>query len=128
EPFAPAPDAVAAFPELRGDALVGGVLHHAAELAATDLPADLAAELEVLAHVVDGPGPVGGHVDPLVGGGDELLPARGAGEEVHVGHPDEGVVDPAVRPHRAVGAVLPGRSRRLPGGLEAREHPVPAEA
>ena len=60
-------DGGAGVPEFRGDAAVAGILQHADALAVADLPADFAAELEVVALVVDGPAPVGLHVDGVVG-------------------------------------------------------------
>src|SRR5689334_21599885 len=50
-------------PEPRPDPGVGRVLHHAAEFAVLDLPADLAAELEVEPLVIDRPRSVGIHID-----------------------------------------------------------------
>ena len=68
-----AADRVAGAPEARRDAGVGGVLQHRAELAVPDLPADLGAELEVQADVVDAPAPVGLEEDAPVGVGDQVV-------------------------------------------------------
>ena len=53
-------------PEPRPDAGVGRVAQQTAELAVLDLVTDLGAELEVQSPVVDRPGAVGLHVDPVV--------------------------------------------------------------
>src|SRR5579872_7183752 len=60
-------DGRAGVPALRGNAAVAGILQHADTLAAAHLPADLAAELEVVALVVDRPASVGLHVNGMVG-------------------------------------------------------------
>src|ERR1035441_7719033 len=75
-------------PELRRNAAIAGVLQHAHPLAAAHLPGDLAAELEVVALIVDGPTPVGLHIDGVVRAEDffERLFAR---LEAHVGHADQ---------------------------------------
>src|SRR5205085_5086389 len=65
-------DGVHGVPEIGGDAGVRRILEHASEFAVLDLPADLAAELKVVALVVNRPGAVGGHKDTVVGGGNEL--------------------------------------------------------
>src|ERR1700683_3569806 len=56
-------DGRAGIPELSGDAAIGGILQHARALAVANLPGDLAAELEVVALVVDGPATVGLHIN-----------------------------------------------------------------
>src|SRR3954470_5434025 len=60
-------------PEPRADAGVGRVAQHSAALALLDLPADLAPELEVEPLVVDRPGAVRIHQDPVVRRGDHLV-------------------------------------------------------
>src|ERR1700685_2361149 len=47
-------DGRAGIPKFGSDAAVGGILQHAHALAVLDLPGDFAAELEVVAFVVDG--------------------------------------------------------------------------
>src|ERR1039458_5599100 len=59
-------DGLAGVPELGRDAAVAGVLQHADALAPTHLPGDFAAELEVVALVVDGPTAIGLHVDGVI--------------------------------------------------------------
>src|SRR5690349_3293028 len=56
---------LAGIPELGRDAAITGVFQHADAAAVTDLPADLAAELEVVALVIDRPAPVGLHVNAV---------------------------------------------------------------
>ncbi len=99
-------DGRAGVPELRGDAAVAGVLQHAHALAVADLPADLAAELEVVALVVDGPAPVGLHVDARGPSAEDFVERLRARLEAHVGHADQRQARPAVGAHAAVGARL----------------------
>src|SRR5271157_1889117 len=54
-PVLPPGNRLAGIPELGRDAAVARVLQHADALAVPDLPRDLAAELKVIALVVDGP-------------------------------------------------------------------------
>src|ERR1035437_474033 len=77
-PVLGAGDGGAAVPELGGDAAVAGVFQHADALAVADLPPDFASELKVVTLVVDGPAPVGLHVDAVVRAEDffERLRAR----------------------------------------------------
>src|SRR5271156_1741842 len=48
-------DGGAGIPKLGRDAAVGGILQHANALAVLDFPGDLAAKLEIVTFVVDGP-------------------------------------------------------------------------
>src|SRR5579885_3315448 len=63
DPVVAVGDGLAGIPKFRGDAAVGGILEHPHAPAVVNLPGDLAAELEVVALVIDGPAPVGLHVD-----------------------------------------------------------------
>src|ERR1035437_7617408 len=56
-------DGRAGIPEFGRYAAIAGVLEHADALAVAHLPADFAPELKVVPLVVDGPAPVGLHVD-----------------------------------------------------------------
>src|SRR5688500_20287632 len=69
---------VQALPELRTDPGVRRILDHPPALALADLPADLAAELEVQALVVDGPRAIRVDIDAVVGRRDHLLETAGA--------------------------------------------------
>src|ERR1044072_4691355 len=95
-------------PELLGVGLVGDVAQHRAQLAVLDLVEELAAELEVVALLVDGVGAVADDEDALLDLGDELL--RGelvlAGRERDIGHALELHVVPAVGVTAAVGLLL----------------------
>src|ERR1035438_4202583 len=104
-PVLGAGDGRAGVPELGGNAAVAGVLQHADALAVTHLPGDFAAELEMVALVVDGPTAIGLHVDGVAGAHHfvERLLAR---EQAHVGHADERQAGPAFGAHAAVGARL----------------------
>src|ERR1022692_2751059 len=109
-------DGRAGVPELRRDAAVAGVLQHADALAVAHLPGDFAAELEMVALVVDGPTAIGLHVDGVVGA-HHFVERLLTGEQAHVGHADERQPRPAVGAHAAVGTRLAHRG----GGL-ARSH------
>src|ERR1700691_207779 len=119
-------DGRASVPEFRRDAAVARILQHADALAAADLPADLAAELEVVALVVDGPAPVGLHVDGVVHAAENLLKRVLAGEQAHIRHADERHARPAVRAHGAVGARFADSRRGLARGHVAGEQ-APAD-
>src|SRR6185503_744392 len=95
-------------PELLGVGLVGDVAQHRAQLAVLDLVEELAAELEVVALLVDGVGAVADDEDALLDLGDELLRRQLglAGGERDVGHALELHVVPAVGVAAAVGGGL----------------------
>src|SRR5580658_3279850 len=99
-------DGCAGVPELRSDAAVTRILQHADALSVTDLPADLAAELEVVALVVNGPASVGLHIYGVVDTAEDLVERLPAGAQADVGHADERHVRPAIGAHGAVGARL----------------------
>src|SRR3989442_10953732 len=84
-------DRIQRIPELSGNSGVGRVLQQACTLAILDLPSRLAAELEVVAFVVDGPGAVGLHVDAVVRRSDELLAGEGLlpRHNADIGHADD---------------------------------------
>src|ERR1022692_1971644 len=110
-------DGGAGVPELRRDAAVTRILQHADAFAVANLPADLAAELEVVALVVDGPSPVGLHVDGVADAAEHFVERLLAGPQAYVRHADERHARPAIRAHGAVGARLAHRRRGL-----ARSH------
>src|ERR1017187_2728696 len=90
-------DGGAGVPELRGDAAVTRILQHADAFAVANLPADLAAELEVVALVVDGPAPVGLHVDGVADAAEHFVERLLAGPQAYVRHADERHARPANR-------------------------------
>ena len=73
QPVVAIADTVAGAPELGSDACIGGVLDEIAQLPVLDLAADLGAELEVKAAVVDAPAPVRLHVDAVFRISDQVL-------------------------------------------------------
>src|SRR5438046_475037 len=77
-------DGIASVPELRRNAAIARVLEHADAFAVADLPARLAAELEVVALVVNGPAPVGFHVDAVIHI-EHFLQRLLARQEAHIG-------------------------------------------
>src|ERR1019366_5257102 len=101
-------DSRAGIPELGRYTAVAGVLEHADALAAAHLPADFAAELEVVALVVNGPATVGFHVDGVVHI-EHFFERLLAGEQADIGHADERQALPAIGAHTAVGARLANR-------------------
>src|SRR5579883_3031599 len=121
-PVLGAGDRGAGVPELRRDPAVARILQHAHAAAVTDLPADLAAELEVVALVVDRPAPVGLHVD-RVRHVEDLIERLLTRQQAHVRHADERNARPAVGAHAAVGSRLADQRRRL-----ARSHVAGEEA
>src|SRR5262249_59929317 len=71
-------DAAQAAPERRRDAAIVRVLHHAAAPAVLDALAPLAAELELVARVVDRPGQIGAHQHATADGSDHFVQRAGA--------------------------------------------------
>ena len=128
-----AADHVQARPELRRLHLVGDVLEHADDLAAFDLVEDLAAELRVVALLVDRERAVADDRDAAIGRGDEVVPSEilVARQQRHVRHALELHGGPRLRVRAAV------RARRLaellvvpvePGRLFARRLIVDEDA
>src|SRR5450432_17895 len=78
-------------PEFGCDARVRWIFNHAHQLAVLDLPADLAAELKVVALVVNGPRSIGLHVNSVIGGRNQLFQTQGlfAGQKTDVGHAND---------------------------------------
>ena len=113
-------------PEPRADAGVGRVAQHPAALAVLDLPADLAAELEVQPLVVDRPRAVGVHVDPVVGRGDHLLERVSPGQQADVGHPHHRQPGRSRRPGRCRRTFEPGERRPSRGRPARRPRCRPA--
>src|SRR5574338_428218 len=72
-------------PEFRRAHLVRDILEHAGDLAATNLVEQLAAELRVIALLVDREGPVTDDRDAAIGRGNEVVPPviLFAGQERH---------------------------------------------
>src|SRR5205085_1421757 len=115
-PVLAARDGRAGIPELRRNPAVAWVFQHAHAAPVANLPARLAAELKVVALVVDRPAPVGLHVNGMVHV-EDLIERLFARLQANVGHADQRQARPAVGPHAAVGPRLPD----LGGGL-ARGH------
>src|SRR5450756_54158 len=93
-------DAVTRSPELVRNAGIGRVLDHVLQLSSPDLPADLAAELEVQASIVDGPALDAVHVETVLHAADQLLEGQVAWFEVDAHHADNRTAREAVGPHR----------------------------
>src|SRR5262245_60458686 len=64
---------IARFPKIRSDPAVSAILQQPATLAALDLVSDLGTELKIQAHVVDTPGAIRLHENPVVGIGDDVF-------------------------------------------------------
>src|SRR5664280_2942597 len=96
-------DAVTGPPELIRDAGVRRVLDHVLEFPSLDLPADLAAELEVQAPIIDGPALDAVHVKTILHAADQLLEGQVARFEVDTHHADNRAACEAIGPHRPHG-------------------------
>jgi alpha-D-ribose 1-methylphosphonate 5-triphosphate synthase subunit PhnG len=103
-------DGRAGVPELGGDAAIRWILQHANALAVLDLPGDLAAELEVVALVVDGPTAIGLHVNGVAHAGKHFVERLLARLQADVGHADQRDARPTGGAHGAV------RTRGADGG------------
>ena len=123
---APAPEHVARFPEFRRVRLVGDVTQLGRDLSLLDFPEGLAAELEVVALVVDAVARVTLDVDPVVGGGDDVLlgDVLGAWLERDVRHALERNRGPVVGIAAAVRGLLADQVRLVAGRLVVDEDPV----
>src|SRR5580704_1801951 len=109
-------DGRAGIPELGGDAAIGGILQHARALAIANLPGDLAAELEVIALVVDRPATVGLHVNGAAHAAQHFVQRLFAGQQAHVGHADQRQPRPSGGAHGSVGARLSDSGRGFARG------------
>src|SRR5664280_2048863 len=98
-----ASDAVTGSPELIRDAGIGRVLDHVLEFPSPDLPADLAAELEIEASIIDGPALDAVHVKTILHTADQLLEGQVARFKVDAHHADNRTPCKAVGPHRPHG-------------------------
>src|SRR5678815_3161437 len=113
-------------PELRRVRLVGDVAQLRRDLPVLDLPEGLAAELEVVALVIDRVAAVTLDVDPVVGGGEDvgLADVLLVGLQRHVRHALEGHGRPVVGVAAAVRVLLPDEMRLVARGLVVDEHAV----
>ena len=105
-------DCITAIPKLRGDAGVGAIAQHASHLAVLDLVADLGAELEVVALIVDRPRAVGFHVNAILGIGDQVVKFPRTGLQADVDHADDRDAVPAGGAHAGI-RVAPELASRL---------------
>src|SRR5690606_1872390 len=99
-------------PEGRGDAAVVGIAHDLAELSAADQATVLAAELELVAGVVDAPRTAGPHEDAPLDRTDQVLERGITRLDVEVAHPVDRCPVPPARAgggDRLDGEARPGR-------------------
>src|SRR5215468_2951006 len=89
-------NALQASPEFRADPAIIRILDDPAELAVLDQPPALAAELKLVARVVDRPRAVGFHHDAALDAGDHFIERRVARLEIEVGHAIDRRTVPAV--------------------------------
>ena len=123
-PLRPVADHVHRPPEPRADPGVRRVAQHPPAPPVRISQPSLAAELEVQPAVVDRPGPVGVHEDPVLGRGDHLRQRRVARQQPDVGHPHHRQPGPAVGPdHPAVREA--GHRAGVPPGQHPGPDPVP---
>src|SRR5262249_20554475 len=113
----------AGVPKLGADAAVTRVFQHADAAAALDLPPDFAAELKVVAPVIDRPAPVRLHVDAV--GVEDLLERLLAGQETDVRHADQRQARPTVGAHAPVRTSVANQGRGLAGCHVAAKTAVP---
>src|SRR5712691_460306 len=108
-------DRIERIPELCRDSGIRRILHHADTLAMLDLPTDLAAELKIVAPVVNRPGAVGLHENAVIGGSDQLLEGERllAGQQADVGHANHGQAVPAFGAQRSAGTIFADGMRGL---------------
>src|SRR5690606_30989490 len=85
-------------PESSRDAAIVRVLHHTAQRAVLDDPRALAAELKLVAAVVDGPRDVRFHDDAVFDLADEVFHRRTAGFDVQIRHTVYGGTIPVAGP------------------------------
>src|SRR5580704_16059729 len=106
-PLVPGTDCVHGVPKFRRDSRVGGVFQHSDALAVLDLPSQFAAELKVVALVIDRPRLVGFHVNAVNGIGNELLASQRllTGKNTDVGHPNDWQPVPAFSPQGSAGSI-----------------------
>src|SRR5579875_519093 len=114
----------AGVPKFRRNAAVAGVLQHSHPLAIADLPADLAAELKMVALIVNRPAPVGFHINRMLAI-EHFIERLFSRLEAHVGHADEREARPAVGAHAAVRALFAHTGRGFARGHVAFEPAVP---
>src|SRR5580700_9368288 len=114
-------DGRAGIPELSGDAAVSGVLQHARALAVANLPRDLAAELEVVALVIDRPAAVGLHINGAAHAAQYFFQRLFARKQTDVGHADERQTGPSGGAHGAVGTRLSDGCRGFARGHVTNE-------
>src|SRR6478672_8628638 len=108
-PFVARANRIHRIPEFRSNPAVGGVSQHASALAIFNFPSNLAAELEVVTFVINRPGTIGLHVDPLVGGSNKLLACQRLlpRQNADIGHSDNWQPVPSLSAQcssRAIGA------------------------
>src|ERR1700680_4415053 len=85
-------DSVKRIPKFRRDPRVRWILQHADTLAVLDLPTHLAAELKVVASIINRPRAVGLHQNAMVSRSNQLLKSEWlfSGRQADVSHADHG--------------------------------------
>src|SRR5258706_4294625 len=114
-----ASEAVAGLPEIRRARLIGDVPQHLAHFPVPDFPESLAAELEIVTLLINGPASVAENQDAVVHAGHKVVEryVLPRGLERYVGHARKGNAAPTVRMETAVGLRLPDQRRQVPRGL-----------
>ena len=98
-----ASDAVTGPPELIRDTGICRVPDHVLQFPSLDLPADLAAELEIQASIIDGPALDAVHIETILDAANQLLEGQVARFKVDAHHTDNRAACEAVGPHRPHG-------------------------
>src|SRR5580658_3569923 len=117
-------DTVAGVPEVRSSGLIRHARKHAALLAAFNLPEGIAAELKIVALLVDGETAVALNEDAVVDARNQIARSyrRDAGREPHVGHALERNAGPGIRIAAAPRFLLTHQMGLIANGLIVLEH------
>src|SRR5215472_458411 len=116
--------AVASLPKVRSACLVGNARDHAAALAAFDFPERIAAELEVVALLVDGIAAAAIDENTVIDTGNQTVQG-GIGRtclEVDIRHALEGNRRPGIGLTAAVRLLVANHGSLFAGGLEVAEN------
>src|SRR3954453_7997361 len=125
-PFITRANRIHGIPKLSRDARIRRVFHHAHAFAILDLPANLAAELKVIALVVNRPRPIRLHQNSVIGSRNKLLEREWfiCRQDAYICHADHGQPIPALGAQSSARPVLPDGVRCLAGTQISREQSI----
>src|SRR5262245_2675496 len=121
-----APNAIAGAPEIRRARLIRDVAQHAADFPLVDFAKRLAAELEVVALLIDRPAPVAVDENSLFNAGNELVERYILRSRLQrdVRHPGEWNAGPRIPIGATVRSLAADERRKLAARLPVDENPV----